>query len=81
METIKRYYRVDPTEIAYISTIVHLYEGLAVFRTIDPQSGIIQMLISPFFLKDVEALIEALKSEVRIFPVEEADLKSLIDLK
>ena len=38
-ETIKRYYRVDRREIAFLRFIFEAYDGLAVLETLDPEAG------------------------------------------
>ncbi len=49
--------------------IIECYEGLAVVRTVDPEKGIVQLLISPDFVDEVEHILEDLSSHVRIIPV------------
>ena len=53
MNTIQRYYRVDRREIFFIQSIFEGYDGLATLSTVDPNSGVIKLSISP----DTEAVV------------------------
>jgi len=66
VETIKQYYRVDRREIAYIKFILEAYDGIAVFRTLDPEAGILELNIAPGCEKDVENVIRDLKKTILI---------------
>ena len=47
LETIKRYFKVNRYEINYISVIIGSYDGMAIVRTLDPYTAIIQIQVSP----------------------------------
>lgn len=47
LETIKRYFKVNRYEINYISVIIGSYDGMAIVRTLDPYTAIIEVQISP----------------------------------
>ena len=47
METIKRIYRIDPGEIAYLRMTVESYDGMAMVSTVDPHEALIELKISP----------------------------------
>ncbi len=47
METVKRIFRVDRREINYLRVIIESYDGMAVVRTIDPNTAVIELQISP----------------------------------
>lgn len=65
-ETIKRYYRVDRREIAYLRFIFEAYDGLAIIETLDPGSGTLVFHIAPGCESDVEVILEDLKKDVLI---------------
>jgi len=69
-ETIKRYYRVDRREIAFIKFIVEAYDGIAVLETLDPMAGIVVFHIAPGCKRDLDALLEDLKREILIEPAQ-----------
>jgi hypothetical protein len=73
VETIKRYYRVDRREIAFIKFIVEAYDGIAVLETLDPIAGIVVFHISPGCKRDIDALLEDLKREILIEPAQSND--------
>ena len=69
METIKRVYRVNRREIAYLKFILEGYEGLAVLTTLDPRKGMVVLHIAPGCLSETEMLLQNLKKSVMIEPV------------
>jgi hypothetical protein len=69
METIRKVYRVNRGEIAFLKFILEGYEGLAVLTTQDPQQGIIVLRIAPGCLADTELLLQNLRKSVMIEPV------------
>ena len=70
VETIKRYYRVDRREIAFIKFIFEAYDGIAVLETLDPKTGIVAFHIAPGCERDVDEILEDLKSEIVIEPAQ-----------
>jgi hypothetical protein len=68
IETIKRYYRVDRREIAFIKFIFEAYDGITVLETLDPVAGIVVFHIAPGCERDVEAILQDLKKEIVIEP-------------
>ena len=68
-ETIKRYYRVDRREIAFIKFIFEAYDGIAVLETLDPKAGIVVFHIAPGCEPDAEAILQDLEREIMIEPV------------
>ncbi len=69
MNTIQRYFRVNPRDMAYVKFIVESYEGMAVLVTVDPGEGMMEWMIPPGLLEEVEELIDSLREEVTIIPV------------
>ena len=67
-ETIKRYYRVDRREIAFIKFILEAYDGLAVLETLDPMAGMVVFHIAPGCEAEVDAVLQDLKKEILIEP-------------
>ena len=63
VETIKRYYRVDRREIAFLRFILEAYDGIAVLETLDSKSGIIVFHIAPGCETDVDAILQDLKND------------------
>ena len=66
METIKRYYRVDRREIAFIKFIFEAYDGIAGMRTTDPAKGIIKLHIAPGCEEQVDRILQDLKKKILI---------------
>ena len=68
-DSIQWQIEVDKKDIAYIVSIFDGYENLAVVRTLDASSGLIELLVSPDYLEDTRKLIEALSKEIPIRPL------------
>ena len=71
MDTVKRMFRVDRREIAYLRFIFEAYDGLAVVTTLDPQSGIVAFHISPGCEDDVQQILEDLGKDLMIEPLKD----------
>ena len=61
MDTIKRYYRVDRREIFFIQSIIEGYDGLATMSTVDPNRGLIRLIIPTDAETDVLDILQDLK--------------------
>jgi len=68
-DSIQLQIEVDKKDIAYIVSIFDGYENLAVVRTLDASSGLIELLVSPDYLEDTRKLIDALSKEIPIRPL------------
>lgn len=68
-ETVKRYFRVDRREIAFIKFIFEAYDGLAVLETLDPQAGVVVFHIAPGCETDVDKVLQDLNREILIEPL------------
>jgi hypothetical protein len=68
-ETIKRYYRVDRREIAFIKFIFEAYDGIAVLETLDPAAGMVVFHIAPGCEPDADTLLQDLKGGIMIEPI------------
>ena len=68
VETVKRYYRVDRREIAFIKFILEAYDGLAVLETLDSMAGMVVFHIAPGCEDELDAVLQDLKKEILIEP-------------
>jgi hypothetical protein len=68
--TAQIYLKVNRKDIAYISSVISCYDGLALMRTKDPFLAVIEWQVSPDFVDDAHKLINALKKEIEIEIVE-----------
>ena len=69
-DSIQWLLEVDKKEIAYIVSIFEGYDNLAIVRTIDAAQSIIELIISPDYLKDTSKLISELSKELYIKKIE-----------
>ncbi|MBI5190495.1 MAG: DUF4911 domain-containing protein [Nitrospirae bacterium] len=56
--------RTEKRHIAYVNFIIEAYDGMAVVRTADAESGLIEILVAPDYKDDFMRLAEALGKEV-----------------
>jgi hypothetical protein len=63
-ETVKRYYRVDRRNIAFLRFIFEAYDGLAIIETLNPESGVIVFYIAPGCETDVDMILTDLKADI-----------------
>ncbi len=73
MDTIQKYYRVNRDGIALLKFILESYDNAAVMRTVDKPGSIIELLVSPGFLIEVEAVIEEYRDELNIQEIARPD--------
>jgi hypothetical protein len=66
METIKRYFRVERKEIAYMRFVLEAYDGIAVLKTLDAKTGLVVLLIAPGCEPDVETVVTDLQKKILI---------------
>ena len=70
MDTTRWYFKVKRRDIAYMKFILESYEGLGVLRTIDPRSGIVEVMVPPGLEEDLEMVLEGLGDEIPIERIE-----------
>ena len=69
-DSIQWLFEVDKKEIAYIVSVFEGYDNLAIVRTVDAEQSIIELIISPDYLRDTRQLVHALSKEVHIKKIE-----------
>ncbi len=77
MKTIKRYYRVDRREIAFLRFIFEAYDGLAIIETLNPESGDIVLYIAPGCEGDVEIILQDLQKDIMMESAPDPDKPEL----
>ena len=70
MDTTRWYFKIKRRDIAYMKFILESYEGLGVLRTIDPRSGIVEVMVPPGLEEDLEMVLEGLGDEIPIERIE-----------
>ncbi len=70
MDTVQWYFKINREDIAYMKFILESYEGLGVLRTIDPQNGIVEVMVPPGLEQDMEMVLEGLRDEISIERIE-----------
>lgn len=64
---IKRYLLlVPPREIVLLKSIIEGYDDFGVLRTLDPEKGLIEILVAGDFTGDVDRILSELKKELDI---------------
>ena len=60
---IERMFKIKTSDIALVQFILEGYEGLATVSTIDPKAAVIQVLIMPDFIVEMEGVLNSLKDQ------------------
>jgi hypothetical protein len=66
LNTIKKYFRVDRREIAFLKFIFEAYDGIVTITTVDPDQGVVLFSIAPGCEDDVEIILQDLKKDILI---------------
>ena len=64
MDTITYRARIQRTEIGFLNSIIESYEGIGVVRTLDAQSGIVELWLPPEFEKLIVTVMHDLAPEI-----------------
>ncbi|WP_373499347.1 DUF4911 domain-containing protein [Desulfococcus sp.] len=64
METIKKFFRVDRREIAFLKFVLEACDGIATMRTIDGPSETVLLSISPGCEHEVDSVLRGLGKEI-----------------
>jgi len=70
LKTIKKYFRVDRREIAFLKFIFEAYDGIVTLTTMDPNQGIVLFCIAPGCEDVVEMILQDLKKDILIEPAD-----------
>ena len=73
-QTIHKYYRIDRREIAWLRFVLEGYEGLAVLSTVNARNGEICLQVPSGFLRELEALMQSLQTEILLEPLEKINV-------
>jgi hypothetical protein len=65
---IRKCFTLKTSDISLVQFIIEGYEGLATVSTIDSKAAVIQVLIMPDFVLEMESLLQDLQI---LFPMEE----------
>ena len=66
--SIRRLYRIDRSQIHFIKFILEGYDGIGVVRTLDADTGLIEVLVAPGCLADAEGILRHLGREIALKP-------------
>jgi len=56
--------RVERHDIGLLCSLMAGYEGVAIVRTVDPQQGVVVLLVAPAFYTTVLDIVQALSQEM-----------------
>ncbi len=74
VETIKKYYRIHRSKIAFFKFILEGYDGLAMLTTINPERGEVLIRVAPGREAEVDTIVEELKKNMMIESVIKPEL-------
>jgi len=64
MDTCCVLVRVERHDIGLLCSLMAGYEGVAIVRTVDPQQGLVELLVAPAFYTTVLDIIQSLSQEM-----------------
>ena len=67
MDTCCVLVRVERHDIGLLCSLMAGYEGLAIVRTVDPQQGLVELLVAPAFYTTVLDIKQALAQEMPLY--------------
>lgn len=68
-----KWFKLNTCDIAPVQFILEGYEGLCTVSTIDAKTAILQILIMPDFIEDMENILQHLKEDYSIQEIPAAD--------
>ncbi len=71
LKTIKKKYRIERSQIAFLRFTLEAYEGLASITTLDSHHGIVRLTVAPGCEAEVAAILEALQQDILMIPQEQ----------
>ena len=69
----KRYYRLQPAEIAWLRFVLESYDGLAFVRSLDGRQALVEIAYPPSRSVDAEALLASLCRESSMSEIDKPD--------
>lgn len=66
MDTIALSVQIPSREIAFLTFVLDSYEGVATIRTVDPEKGIVELMVSPHQKEEIKEILSSLGDE---FPI------------
>ncbi|MCX7822565.1 MAG: DUF4911 domain-containing protein [Syntrophobacterales bacterium] len=72
-ESTRRYYRVHPEDICYLTFTLEAYEGLAIVTTVNKELGIVRVHIAPGWEEEFDAIVKS-EAWIRMEAVEIGDI-------
>lgn len=58
--------RVKREDIVYLNGLIEAYDGLAVFRTLNPYESIVELLTTPDCLEELKGVLNEIRKEVSL---------------
>lgn len=66
MDTRCMLVRVERQDIGLLCGLMAAYEGVAIVRTLDPQQGLVELLVAPAFYTTALSIMQALAQEMSL---------------
>jgi hypothetical protein len=67
MDTCCVLVHVERHDIGLLCSLMAGYEGVAIVRTVDPQQGLVELLVAPAFYTTVLDIMQALSQEMPLY--------------
>jgi hypothetical protein len=66
MESLKKFFCVEPKDISYLRWIIESYDGIAFLKTVNPDQAIVALEISPGCENCVNELLSSLRVQEKL---------------
>jgi hypothetical protein len=66
MESLKKFFRVEPKDISYLRWIIESYDGIAFLKTVNPHQAVVALEISPGCETCVNELLNSLRVQEQL---------------
>ncbi len=76
LQTVRKKFRVDTSQISFLKFILEAYEGMAQLTTLDPGLGLVEIYVAPGCMKDFEKIVKDLKKQMLIEVIEYSEENS-----
>ena len=70
-DSIQLQVEIDKKDIAYMVGLMESYDEFAVVRTVDQNRGLVELICSPDYVREVRRLLDSLKAEINLRVLDE----------
>ena len=73
METTRRFFRLNRSQISFVKFILEAYDNVAVMSTLDPHQAVVQVTIAPGCENLVDGIMKSFTAEFEVALLDRAE--------